>query len=171
MSRIVLYFGTRYDYWPSAFVNVKKTDVIRCRLLYCTLVPGKMSMCLILYEISSFVYFNVTLDLHLWPSVFVKITGTLTIRCIFCCWMFLPKKKFVGSVEFEIWTIVWRKLKWRNPWCHRDVIIHFVIFMKFNYKSAKGIFKRHAIFQFDGHKRAELYIRDVNREMRRKNGY
>ena len=75
--------------------------------------------------------------------------------------MFIPKLKFVGSVEFEIWKFVSRKL---------DVITH-LIFMKFNYKSAKGIFKRHAIFQFDGHKRAELYIRDVNREMRRKNGY
>ena len=25
--------------------------------------------------------------------------------------MFVPKMKFVGSVEFEIWTFVWRKLK------------------------------------------------------------
>ena len=28
--------------------------------------------------------------------------------------MFVPKMKFVGSVEFEIWTLVWRKLKWRH---------------------------------------------------------
>ena len=42
--------------WPWLFVKVKKADVIRCHLLYCTLVPGMMSMGLILYEISQFVY-------------------------------------------------------------------------------------------------------------------
>ena len=49
--------------WP--FVKVKKADVIRCRLLYCTLVPGMMSMYLILYEISPFVYFMWNCDLKL----------------------------------------------------------------------------------------------------------
>ena len=29
--------------------------------------------------------------------------------------MSVPKIKFVGSVEFEIWTFVWRKLKRRHP--------------------------------------------------------
>ena len=42
--------------WPWSFVKVKKADVIKCRLLYCTLVPGMMSMGLLLYEISPFVY-------------------------------------------------------------------------------------------------------------------
>ena len=39
------------------FVKVKTADVVRCHLLYCTLVPGIKSMGLILYEISPFVYF------------------------------------------------------------------------------------------------------------------
>ena len=44
--------------WPWPFVvKVKKADVIRCHLLYCTLVPAMMSMGLILYEISPFVNF------------------------------------------------------------------------------------------------------------------
>ena len=41
----------------TSFVKVKKSDVIRCRLLYCTLVPGVMSMGLLIYEISTFVNF------------------------------------------------------------------------------------------------------------------
>ena len=49
--------------WPWPFVKVKKTDVIRCRFLYCTLVTGMMYMGLILYEISPFVYF-------MWPLTF-----------------------------------------------------------------------------------------------------
>ena len=52
--------------------------------------------------------------------------------------------KFVGSVEFEIWTFVWIKSKRR----HHDVIPHLV-FMKLLYKSAKGISKRHTKFQMD----------------------
>ena len=49
--------------WPCPFVKVKKADVIRCRLLYCTLVPGMMSMGLILYEISP-----VFILCDIWPS-------------------------------------------------------------------------------------------------------
>ena len=77
----------------------------------------------------------------LWPSpvtsAFVKVTWTLVIRCIWLtctsvirciwfCWMFVPKMKLVGSVEFKIWTFVWRNLKWH----HYDVIPN-LIFMKF----------------------------------------
>ena len=54
------------------------------------------------------------------------------------------KMKFVCSIEFEIWTFVWRKLKWH----HNDVIPH-LIFMKILYKSATGISKRHITFQID----------------------
>ena len=46
--------------WPWSVVKVKKADVVRCRFLYCTLVPGMMSMGSIVYEISPFVYF-------MWP--------------------------------------------------------------------------------------------------------
>ena len=116
MSLIVFYVGTRYDVY--GFNTLR--DITIC-------------------------LFYVTFDLHLWPSAFVKLfTCTLIIRCILCCWMFVPKMKFVGSVEFEIWTFVWRKLKWG----HHDVITN-LIFMKFKKKSAKGISKRHTKFQFD----------------------
>ena len=43
--------------WPWPFVKVKRADVIRCLLLYCTLVTGMMSRGSMLYKISSFVYF------------------------------------------------------------------------------------------------------------------
>ena len=97
-----------------------------------------------LYEISPFIYFFVTFDLHLWPLAFVKITYTLVIRCIECCWMFVPKMKFGVPVEFEIWTFVYRALKWR----HYDVITNLIL-MKFTYKSARSICKWYTKFQFD----------------------
>ena len=125
------------------FRQGQKSDVIKCHLLYCTLVPGMMSMGLLLCEISPFIYF-------MWPLTFiltlssVKVNFTLIIICILCCWMFVPKMKSVGSVKFEIWTFVYRKHKW----CHYDVITNFIS-MKFTYKSAKSICKWHTKFQFD----------------------
>ena len=94
--------------WSWPFVKLKKDDVIRYRLLYCTLVPGMMSMGLILYEISPILcLFYVTFNLHLRPSAFVKVTCILFILCTLCCWMFVPKMKLAGSVEYEIWTFVY----------------------------------------------------------------
>ena len=58
--------------------------------------------------------------------------------------MFVQKMKFVGAIEFEIRTFIWRKLKR----CHYDVITN-MIFIKFDYNSTKGIFKWHTKFQFD----------------------
>ena len=40
-----------------------------------------------------------------------KVTIIFIIRRTLCCCVFVPSTKFVGSIEFEIWTIVWRKLK------------------------------------------------------------
>ena len=65
--------------------------------------------------------FYVTFDLHLRYSDFVKVTCNLIVRCVLCCEMFVPKMEYVGSVEFEIWTFGWRKLKCR----HYGVINHF----------------------------------------------
>ena len=39
-----------------------------------------------------------------------SIPCTFILRCILCIWIFVPKIKFVGSAEFEIWTFVCRKL-------------------------------------------------------------
>ena len=85
-----------------------------------------MSMGLMFYEKSPFVYFRwpLTFTFDLWPSAFVKVTCTFFIRCILCCWMFVPKRKFVSSVEFEILTIEWRKFKWR----HHDIIPHLIFY-------------------------------------------
>ena len=132
--------------WPWPFVKFKKADVIGCRLLYCTLVPGMMSMGLLPYKIHhiTICLFYLTFDLHLWPLAFVKVTYTLIIICILCCWMFVPKMKFVAPVEFEIWTFVWRKPKW----IHYGVIANLIL-MKFTYESAKSVWKRRTKFQFD----------------------
>ena len=57
------------DVWPWPYFKVKKAYIIRCRLLYCTLVPGMTDVCeynsLRDMTINSFF---VTFDLHLWPS-------------------------------------------------------------------------------------------------------
>ena len=40
--------------------------------------------------------------------------------------MFVPKVKFVGSIQFEILTIVWRKLKGTyHLWISRFDFFHF----------------------------------------------
>ena len=76
--------------WPWPFVKVKKADVIRCRFFYGTLVPGMMSMGLILYEVS-----HLLISCDLWPSAFVKVTCTLFIKCIYVVECFFTKKKVV----------------------------------------------------------------------------
>ena len=137
MSLIVLYLCTRYD-------------------VYGFITLWDITICL----------FYVTFDLHLSPSLSVKVTFTLLILCILCCWMFVPKLKSVGSVEFEIWTFLYRKPKWR----HYDVIIN-LISMKFTYKSVKSILiSRIPNFSLIRHRSTEIYIREVNRELWRKNG-
>ena len=132
MSLFVLNLGSRYDVYGF--------------LMFYGISP--LIICL----------FYVTFDLHLWPS-FCQGHLHFVIRCIWCCWMFVPKMKFVGSVEFEIWAIVWRKLNW----CHYDVIPH-LIFMKFLYKSTKGI----PNFRSIKHTKAEINSREFNRELWRK---
>ena len=104
--------------WPWPIVKVKKTDVNICRLLYCTLVPCMMSMGLTLYEISSCVYF-------MWPLTFtcdlqlLSRSLDLSCRCTLSCWMSVSKLNFVGTVEFEIWTLFCMEKTWMtSPWCH-----------------------------------------------------
>ena len=88
--------------------------------------------------------FFVTFDLHLWPSAYVKVTFTLISRCTLCICTSVPSMKFIGSIEFKIWTIVCWKLKWR----HNDVITHSNL-IKFKHKTTKGISKRQTEFHFD----------------------
>ena len=91
MSLIALYLGTKYD-------------VCECNSLRDMTINSIF----------------VTFDLHLWPSSSFKVTFIFIIRWTLYCCVFVSSTKFVGSMEFEIWTIVWRKLKWR----HNDVISH-----------------------------------------------
>ena len=97
--------------WP--FAKVKKADVIRCRLLYCTLVSGMMSMGLLLYDISIFVcfmwHFTFTCDLQL-------LSRSLALYSLYLFYVVecLYKKWILGLAEFELWTFVWRKPKWRH---------------------------------------------------------
>ena len=105
MSLVVLYFGTMYD-------------VCECNTFRDMTISS----------------FFVTFDLRLWPSLSVKVTLISIIRWTLCCCVYVPSTKFVGSIEFEIWTIVKGKLKWR----HNDVITNS-IFMKLNHKLTKSI--------------------------------
>ena len=120
------------DVWPWPYFKVKKAYIIRCCLLYCALVPGMMSVNIIVCK--TIHSFFVTFDLHLWPSAYVKVTFTLISRCTLCSCTFVPSMKFVGSIKFEIWTI--------------DVIIHSNL-IKFKHKSTKGISKRQTEFHLD----------------------
>ena len=136
------------DLWPCAVTLTFRQDQVS----WCHCMPLIILYLDTRYDVHGFdglqditiCLFYVTFDLHHWTSAFVKVTCTLIIICILCCWMFVPKMKFVGSVLFEIWTLVWRKPKWR----HYDVITNLIL-MKFTYKSANSICKRHTKFQYD----------------------
>ena len=58
------------DMWPWPYFKVKKAYVIRCHLLYCTLVPGMMSVSVLVCDIWLLVHFC-----DLWPS---------SVTCIVC---------------------------------------------------------------------------------------
>ena len=132
------------DVWPWPYFMIKKAYVVRCRLLHRALVPGMISGNVIVCDIWPFIHF-------LWPLTFTcdlqlmsRSIFTLISRCTLCSCILVPCMKFVGSIEFEIWTTVCWKLKWR----HNDVITpsnHF----KFKHKSTKGISKRQTEIPFD----------------------
>ena len=86
--------------------------------------------------------FFMIFGLHLWPSAYVKVYFTLISRWTLWSCTFVPSMKFVGSIEFEIWTIVY--WKWRN----NDVITHSNL-IKFKHKYTKGTSKRYNEFHFD----------------------
>ena len=116
-------------------------DVIYCIVPW---YPGMMSMGLILYEISPFVYFM--WPLTLWPSAFVKFTCTLIIRCIsiFMLLNHCTKTQVCRFSRKRNIAICMEKFEWR----HYDVIT-LLIFMKFDYISPMCISMRHIKFQFD----------------------
>ena len=109
----------------------------------------------------------VTFELHLWPSAFVKVTWSLIFRCTLCCWVFVPKIKFAGSVEFEIWIFVWNKNL--NDVTMTSSPIWFIRQAKTNLQRAyqSGI----PNFSLIKRTRAEIYSMEVNKELWRKNGY
>ena len=74
-----------FDVWLWPYLKIKTADVIRFRLLYCTLVSGMIPVSVIFCEIWTLVHFFVTFNFHLWPSSSVKVTFTLIILCILCC--------------------------------------------------------------------------------------
>ena len=133
MSLVVLYLGTRYD-------------VCECYSL------RHMT-------ISSFLWpLTVTCDLHR-PSrslSFLSLDGRY-------CRVLVPSTKFVGSIEFEIWTIVWRQLKWR----HLPFEFHEIL----NTNRPRVYQRDIPNFILIKHKRAEIQGREVNRWLWRKNGY
>ena len=120
--------------------NVTSLDVVY------SIEPWFQVWCLLIWWFARYdhLFIFVTFDLHLWPSAYVKVTFTLISRCTLCSCTLLPRMKFVGSIEFEIWTIVCWKLNWR----HNDVITHSNL-IKFKHKTTKGISKRQTEFHFD----------------------
>ena len=135
MSLIVLYLGTRYD-------------VCECNILRDMTISS----------------FFVTFDLRQWPSSSVKVTFILIIRWTLCCCVLVPSTKFVGSIEFEIWTIVWRKLKWRH--------YHQIDFLwNLTTNRPRVYLSDIPNFILIVNKRAEIQSREVNRELWRQNGH
>ena len=65
--------------------------------------------------------------------------------------------KFVGLAEFEIWTIVWRKVKWRH---------NFIFIKNSNTKLPRAYLSDIQHFISIGNKRAEIQGREVNYEER-----
>ena len=133
------------DLWPWPFVKVKKAlslDVAFC------IVPWYQVWWLWVYYFTRYHHLFILCDLWLSPVTFIVCQGHFHFNhYMFSMMLNVCTKNEVcslGSIEFEIWTIDWRKLKWR----HNDVIT-YLIFMKFKHKSTKGIFKQHFEFQFD----------------------
>ena len=110
--------------------------------------------------------FFVTFDLHLWPSAYVKVTFTQINRCTLYSCTLVPSTKIVGSIEFEIWTIVCRNL---NDVTMTSLPIR--ILSNSNTNLPRAYLSDKLNFILIGHKRAQIQSREVNRELWRKNGY
>ena len=67
-----------------------------------------------------------------------------------CCCALVSSIQFVCSIEFEIWTVVCRKLKWR----HNDVIILSIFYDLSDISNFNSI----------EHKRAEIQNREDSKE-------
>ena len=103
--------------------------------------------------------FFVTFDLHLWHSAF-----TLISRCtLSCICTLVPSMKFE---DFAIWTIVCWKLN--------DVTMTsspIQILSNSNKNLPRAYLSDKLNFILIRHKRPQIQRREVNRELRRKNGY
>ena len=135
MSLILLYLGTRYDVY--GFITSR--DIFIC-------------------------LFYVTFDLHLWPTLSVKVTFTLMMICILCCWMFVPKMKSVGSVEFGIWTFVYIENLNNVTMTSSPIWFQWNSHTNLQRAYVSGILN----FSLSRHKIAEINIREFNRELWRK---
>ena len=133
MLLIVLYLGTKYD-------------VCECNSLQ-----------------------DMTISSFLWPLIFAcdlhrpsRSLSFLSLDQMLCFYVLVPSMKFVGSIEFEIWPFVWRKLKW---W----IMTSSPIWLLWNLNTNRP--SDIPNFILIKHKRAEKQGREVNRELWRKNGY
>ena len=96
------------EVWP--YVKVKQANVIKRRLLYCTLVPDLMSVGVILFKLWPLVHF-------LWPLTFACDLHHPSRSLSFLSWNGHYIVMFASSIEFELCSNFWRKHKWR----HNDV--------------------------------------------------
>ena len=89
---------------------------------------------------------NMTICTFLWPLIFIYDLQRFchghfhSITCVLCCCMLVLIMKLVASIDFEIWSIVWRKPIWR---------LHSFDFLEIQCESTKGISKQHTEFHFD----------------------
>ena len=80
--------------WPWPYFKVKNTYVIRCRFLYCTLVPGMVSMNIIANEIWSLIHF-------LWPLTFTCDLQLMSRSLSFL----LLDGRYVVVYWFQVWSL------------------------------------------------------------------
>ena len=111
-------FGLEVLLWP--YIKVKKADVIRCRLLYCTLLPGMISMGLRLYStpketflLQSFLPFSWCNDTYIIKRKFLRYI-TNRISCVAMAtaailWFLKPKKDNLLASFSQLYN-------YRSPW-------------------------------------------------------
>ena len=83
-----------FNLWPWDMTLVKKVYVIRCRLLYFTLIPCKMSLSVIVCEIWPFLHF-------LWPRTFAcdlhRPSRSLSFISL--------DRRYVVVYWFQVWSL------------------------------------------------------------------
>ena len=84
------------DVWPWPYIKVKKAYVIRCCLLYCTLVSGMMSVSKIVCKYNRYFIFC-----DLWPS---PVTFGIKVKNADSCYV-IPAYQGMGLFHVSMITV------------------------------------------------------------------